>query len=68
VNSHKRLNHETVNKRDEWERGFAAQAYTGAVLGGVFRPSNVLAAQERGVHIFWEHDLSPLAEFLRDVG
>lgn len=68
VNSYKRLNHETVNKRDEWERGFAAQAYTGAVLGGVFRPSNVLAAQERGVHIFWEHDLSPLAEFLRDVG
>lgn len=48
VNSYKRLNHETVNKRDEWERGFAAQAYTGAVLGGVFRPSNVLAAQERG--------------------
>ena len=68
VNSYKRLNHETVNKRDEWERGFAAQAYTGAVLGGVFRPSNVLAAQERGVFIFWEHDLTPLAEFLKEVG
>lgn len=34
VNSYKRLNHETVNKRDEWHRGFAAQAYTAAVLGG----------------------------------
>ncbi len=68
VNSYKRLNHETVNKRDEWERGFAAQAYTGAVLGGVFRPLNVLAAQERGVFVFWEHDLAPLAEFLKEVG
>lgn len=68
VNSYKRLNHETVNKREEWERGFAAQAYTGAVLGGVFRPSNVLVAQERGVFIFWEHDLTPLADFLKEVG
>lgn len=68
VNSYKRLNHETVNKRDQWDRGFAAQAYTAAVLGGVFRPTNVLAAQERGVFIFWEHDLGPLSEFLLDVG
>lgn len=68
VNSYKRLNHETVSKRDTWERGFAAQAYTAAVLGGVFSPANVLAAQDRGVSIFWEHDLSPLADFLGEVG
>lgn len=68
VNSFKRLNHETVNKRDTWERGFAAQAYTGAVLGGVFKPINVLAAQERGVYIFWEHDQAPLGAFLDEVG
>ena len=68
VNSFKRLDHETVNKRDTWERGFAAQAYTGAVLGGVFKPMNVLAAQDRGVFIFWEHDLSQLGDFLEDVG
>jgi Holliday junction resolvase len=68
VNSYKRLNHETVNKRDTWDKGFAAQAYTAAVLGGVFRPANVLAAQERGVSIFWEHDLRPLEEFLDAVG
>ncbi len=68
VNSFKRLNHETVNKRDEWNRGFGGQAYTAAVLGGVFRAANVLAAQERGVVIFWEHDLGPLAEFLAAVG
>lgn len=68
VNSFKRLNHETVNKRDTWDRGFAAQAYTGAVLGGVFKPSNVLSAQERGVHVFWEHDLSSLGAFLDEVG
>jgi hypothetical protein len=68
VNSYKRLNHETVNKRDTWEKGFAAQAYTAAVLGGVFRPINVLSAQERGVYIYWEHDLAPLAAFLDQVG
>lgn len=68
VNSYKRLNHETVSKRDTWEKGFAAQAYTAAVLGGVFRPANVLEAQKRGVYIFWEHDLDPLAEFLDAVG
>jgi len=38
------------------------------VLGGVFRPSNVLAAQERGVFVLWEHDLTPLAAFLKEVG
>lgn len=68
VNSFRRLNHETVNKHDTWARGFAAQAYTGAVLGGVFKPVNVLAAQERGVYIFWEHHLAPLVAFLDEVG
>jgi Holliday junction resolvase len=68
VNSYKRLNHETVNKRDTWERGFAAQAYTAAVLGGVFRPANVMSAQVLGVYIFWEHDLAPLADFLEAAG
>jgi len=59
----------------EEEAAFARDRYasrrpaeTAAVLGGVFRPTNVLAAQERGVFIFWEHDLGPLSEFLLDVG
>lgn len=68
VNSYKRLNHETVNKRSRWLEGFGGQAYTAAVLSGVFRPQNVLAAQEAGVFIFWEHELQPLAAFLAAVG
>lgn len=67
VNSYKRLNHETVNKRGRWLEGFGGQAYTAAVLSGVFRPQNVLTAQEAGVFIFWEHDLQPLADFLAAV-
>jgi hypothetical protein len=68
VDSFKRLNRETVSKRDAWERGFASQAYTGAVLGGVFKPANVMAAQERGVYVLWEHDLSTLGTSLDEVG
>jgi hypothetical protein len=68
VNSYKRLNHETVNKHDRWQAAFGGQAYTAGVLGGVFSPANVLAAQDEGVFVFWEHDLAPLAEFLDEVG
>lgn len=68
VNSFKRLNHETVNKRGAWNEGFGGQAYTAAVLSGVIGPQNVLQAQEAGAYIYWEHHLQPLAEFLVAVG
>lgn len=69
VNSYKRLNHECVNKRQIWHGAFGDQAYTAAVLSGVFKPADVLAAQEDGhVFIYWEHDLEPLAAYLTEIG
>lgn len=69
VNSYKRLNHECVNKREIWFKGFGDQAYTAAVLSGVFKPSDVLSAQEAGhVFIYWEHNLEPLAAYLTEIG
>jgi hypothetical protein len=67
INGYKRLNRDTISKRETWAGAFGGQAYTIAVLGGVFRPSNVLAAQTRGVFIFWEHNLEPLAEYLATI-
>jgi hypothetical protein len=65
VNSVKRLNHETGNKAREWDRVFGEQAFTMAVLAGVFRKTNLVRAQEhQSIHLVWERDLEPLADFL----
>lgn len=50
-----------------WLKGFGGQAYSADVLSGVFRPQNVLDAQGAGVFIYWEHDLEPLAMYLRAI-
>ena len=68
INGYKRLNRETMSKRDAWNNAFGGQAYTVAVLGGVFRPTNVLAAETRGVFCFWEHNLAALASYLATIG
>lgn len=64
VNSVKRLNRETGGKAAIWRDQFGAQAYTAAVLAGVFRLKNLKDAQDAGVYIYWERDLTPLADFL----
>jgi hypothetical protein len=67
INGYKRLNRETVSKRETWSNALGGQTYTVAVLGGVFRPTNVLAAQTRGVYCFWEHNLTALAAYLATI-
>lgn len=68
VNSFKRLNHETVEKVQHWNSAFGTNGVVGAaVLAGVFKVANLLAAQEEGVSIFWSFDLAPLGEFLKTV-
>jgi len=66
VNSVKRLNRECGDKASRWRGAFGAQAYTGAVLAGVFRCGNIVQAQDiQGIYVYWERDLTPLAEFVR---
>lgn len=64
LNSVKRLNRETVGKADTWKNLYGQQVVTAAVLSGVFKVSNLVDAQDAGVFIFWDHDLTSLQQFL----
>lgn len=63
-NGWKRVNREVGGKAETWRQHFGVQVLTGVVLAGVFDLSCLRTAQESGVVIFWEHDLSPLRQFV----
>ncbi len=64
-NSWKRLNREVGGKAERWRGTFGTQVVTAAVLAGVFDLSCLVAGQnDEGVALFWEHDLSPLVQFV----
>ena len=67
-NGWKRVNREVVGKAETWQRAFGSQVLTGVVLSGVFDLSCLRTAQEAGVALFWEHDLSSLSEFVASAG
>ncbi len=65
VNSYKRLNHDTLAKHTAWKNAFGtANVVPSAVLAGVFSATNVIAAQEAGLGIFWSHRLDDLGDFV----
>lgn len=65
TNSIKRLNNDAAVKAGIWIGEFGtAQTVPAAVLAGVFKPKNLETAQQRGLTIFWEHDLDSLAAFI----
>lgn len=65
VNSYKRVNHEAAGKARQWLVQFGARAVVPvAVLGGVFKPENLVVAQESGLSLFWQHRLSDLSAAL----
>jgi hypothetical protein len=56
---------EVGGKARQWQSLFGTQVVTAAVLRGVFRPANVMEAQDDySVAVFWEHNLRPLRKFL----
>ncbi|WP_341717684.1 XamI family restriction endonuclease [Micromonospora sp. FIMYZ51] len=63
-NGWKRVNREVVGKAEAWRSHFGVQLITGVVLAGVFDMSCLRTAQQAGVILFWEHDLTPLHEFV----
>ncbi len=67
LNSVKRLNRETVGKAERWRTLYGQQVITAAVLAGVFKVSNLMEAQGAGLFIFWEHELTPLREFVEQT-
>ena len=66
LNSVKRLNNDAAAKAAQWLVAFGQdQVVPAAVLAGVFKLHNLVAAQEAGLTIFWSHKLKPLGEFVR---
>lgn len=68
VNSVKRINREAAGKAAAWLREFGQRHIVpAAVIGGVFRPENLEAAQDVGLALFWQHRLEDLSEFIQAV-
>jgi len=66
-NGWKRLNREVGGKAERWRGQFGTQVVTAAVLAGTFDVSALVAGQDAGVAIFWEHDLSALIHFVNEA-
>jgi hypothetical protein len=66
-NGWKRVNREVGGKAESWRAQFGQATVVGVVLAGVFDLACLRTAQDRGVSIFWEHDLAPLGEFASRV-
>lgn len=65
TNSVKRLNNDAAVKADYWIHQFGSQQVVpAAMLSGVFNKLNLVQAQNRGLSIFWAHDLDRLGEFI----
>ncbi len=65
LNSVKRLNNDAAAKAVVWRSDFGRlNIVPSAVLSGVYKLSHLLEAQERGLAIFWAHDMKPLTDWL----
>jgi hypothetical protein len=68
VNSVKRLNNDAAAKAQVWINKFGTeQIVPAAVLAGVFNRVNLEDAQNQNLTLFWSHDLTPLAQFIREA-
>lgn len=65
TNSIKRLNNDAAAKAVTWSQRFGKDNLVPtAVISGVFKLSNLKAAQQAGLTIFWAHDLDALLDFI----
>lgn len=68
VNSVKRLNREAAGKAEQWTRSFGKdQVVPGAVLSGVYDLRNLEDAQNRGLTLFWGHDLQAMVAWIEST-
>jgi hypothetical protein len=52
----------------DWHREFGkSSVVASAALRGVFKPANVVSAQEQDVFIVWWHSMESLADFLTEA-
>ena len=65
TNSVKRLNGDAAIKAEVWRRDFGTtQIVPTAVISGVYKLHNLIDAQQRGLTIFWSHDLQPMLDWI----
>lgn len=65
TNSVKRLNNDAAVKAASWKLDFGLrQVVPAAMLGGVYKLHNLIDAQERGLTIFWAHDLKAMTDWI----
>lgn len=65
LNSVKRLNNDAAAKAEAWLQDFGrSNVVPVAVLSGVYKLANLVEAQDRGLALFWAHDLAKLAEWV----
>lgn len=68
TNSIKRLNNDAAAKAETWRDEFGSiQVVPAAVLGGVYNLRHLESAQERGLTLFWAHDLESLVGWVRGL-
>ena len=65
TNSVKRLNNDAVVKAETWREDFGkSQVVSAAVLTGVFASHNLEDAQNRGLALFWAHNLKAMTSWI----
>lgn len=65
TNSVKRLNNDAAVKAKTWLAEFGnLQVVPAAVLSGVYKIHNLIDAQDRGLTLFWAHDLEKLTSWI----
>lgn len=65
TNSVKRLNNDAAVKAVSWKSDFGTvQVVPAAVLSGVYKLHNLQDAQDRGLTLFWSHDISELISWI----
>lgn len=68
TNSVKRLNNDAAAKAESWRHDFGErQVVPAAVLSGVYKIHNLLDAQDRGLALFWAHDLDELLNWIEQT-
>ncbi len=68
TNSVKRLNNDAAVKARVWIDEFGtAQTVPAAILAGVFKRHNLEQAQNRGLTIWWSHDLDQMVSWIEET-
>lgn len=68
TNSVKRLNNDAVVKAVAWRQEFGtAQTVPAAMLSGVFKTNNLVAAQQDGLALFWSYKLEEFLGWIEET-